>query len=249
MRTAAIALACLVVAVAAAAQDNTALRLKGTVKTDGGEPIAGAQIRAEAITGFQGQPFSGARVFTVTSDKKGEWSILGLTSGTWVFEARAEGRLPQVFVFPVSLSQRPPSGAFNPLLRWDLPFTLRAADGALAPLEKIARSASPDTAHATLNAIADAARSSDPAVLLAAADIAMLVRQPVRARSLYEQASQKQPADPMAMVGLGSAAMMQIDWDAALKSFWTARDSVLKNVKGAIGAAVNDLQKIARLKN
>lgn len=248
MRTAALVFACLAVNAGAAAQPPT-FRLHGVVKTDAGAPVDGAQVRAEALTGVLGQPFSGARVLTAKTNKKGAWSILGITGGTWVFEARADGLLPQVYVLPVALSQRSvTTGTVNPTLPWSVAFTLRTPAGPLAALEPIAKSATPENAQVTLTALSDVAKSTEPSLLMAVADVALLVRQPEHARRMFEQVAQRQPVDPLAAVGLASACMMQIDWDGALKHFWSARDTAPKDLRQALGAAITDLQKLGVLK-
>ncbi len=56
-------------------------RLEGTVTNGKGEPIAGATVALR----FQG---SGPDVKT---DKKGQWSVLGLTGGSWQVDVSAPG--------------------------------------------------------------------------------------------------------------------------------------------------------------
>ena len=59
-------------------------RLTGTVKTIAGQPIKAATVRAE-------NPSAVPREFTVTTDQKGEWAILGMRGGLWEITASAPG--------------------------------------------------------------------------------------------------------------------------------------------------------------
>jgi tetratricopeptide (TPR) repeat protein len=59
-------------------------RLTGSVKTVTGQPIKAATIRAV-------NPNAVPNEFTVTTDQKGEWAILGLRSGLWEVTASAPG--------------------------------------------------------------------------------------------------------------------------------------------------------------
>ncbi len=59
-------------------------RLTGSVKTITGQPIKAATIRAVNPSAIPSE-------FTVTTDQKGEWAILGLRSGLWEVTASAPG--------------------------------------------------------------------------------------------------------------------------------------------------------------
>jgi Carboxypeptidase regulatory-like domain len=107
-----------------AAVAQTSYRLKGTVKEEKGAPVTGARVRAEALQGFRGEQFVGQKEFATTTNEKGEWNILGLTSGIWTFEATAPGYAPAVIVLPVQFTQRKMQSATGGQLSWDLPITL-----------------------------------------------------------------------------------------------------------------------------
>ncbi|MBN2198562.1 MAG: tetratricopeptide repeat protein [Candidatus Aminicenantes bacterium] len=59
-------------------------RLTGKVVAEEGTPLAGAEIKITS-------PRHESLVFEARTDEKGEWVILGLGTGTWRVEARAEG--------------------------------------------------------------------------------------------------------------------------------------------------------------
>jgi Flp pilus assembly protein TadD len=61
-------------------------RIKGIVLDENDEPIIGVKITATH------QKYS--KTFSATTDKKGEWFILGMASGIWRFTAEKEGYLP-----------------------------------------------------------------------------------------------------------------------------------------------------------
>ena len=72
-------------------------RLAGVVTGQGGEPIDGAQVRLSFV---QGQ---GGAKREAKTNKKGEWSFLGLGTGQWELTVVMTGYEP--FVQPVSVSQ------------------------------------------------------------------------------------------------------------------------------------------------
>ena len=70
-------------AVPAAAQGLVA-RVAGTVRDDAGKPVPGATITAT-------NPEQAPSTFTVTTDDKGRFGILGLRRGQWAFAIAAPG--------------------------------------------------------------------------------------------------------------------------------------------------------------
>jgi hypothetical protein len=83
-RTVVGALVCLLVASAATAQTG---RVSGTVKDEEGESIKGAVVVAES-------PQIAPGTFTVTTDTKGRFSVLGMKPAVWTFTATAPGYAP-----------------------------------------------------------------------------------------------------------------------------------------------------------
>lgn len=103
--TVAAALVVLMVPASGAAQMTH--RLKGFLRTEAGAPIANASIRADALSGFRGEPFAGQKDFTVTTT--------------------APDMLPAVLILPVKFSQRQQVSAIGNTLTWQLPLTAAAA--------------------------------------------------------------------------------------------------------------------------
>ena len=62
-------------------------RMGGSVVDKDGKPVAGAKI-----TAVFDQP--GGSTFEATTDKKGDWGIMGVGTGSWVITASAPGFLP-----------------------------------------------------------------------------------------------------------------------------------------------------------
>lgn len=62
-------------------------RMGGTVVDKDGKPVAGAKI-----TAVFDQP--GGSTFEATTDKKGDWGIMGVGTGSWIITASAPGFLP-----------------------------------------------------------------------------------------------------------------------------------------------------------
>ena len=92
----------LVLAFPALAASQSTYRLRGVVRDNTDTPVQGVKVRAEALTGFRGEQFVGQKEFSTTTNKKGEWTILGLTSGLWSFEATGRDLIPQVVVRDLS---------------------------------------------------------------------------------------------------------------------------------------------------
>jgi hypothetical protein len=234
--------AMLLVLAPVAASSQTTYRLRGTVRDEAGKPVAGVRVRAEALTGFRGEQFVGQKEFTVTSNDRGDWSMLGLTSGLWTFEATAPGVIPQVVVFPVSFTSRQLKGARGGAFPWDLPMWVRRS--AHAQLTAAAAVASERKTTEAVQAISALANETDAAVLCAAGELALMVRQHGLANALFEQVIKSNPKDACAMVGLASAALMQNNFERAGKMLWAASEIAPRELRGAIGAAVKDLQQI-----
>ncbi len=90
------ALLLLVAALPAAAQDWVGRgRANGRVTDQNNKPIAGATITLH----LPGRPDAGPKPFT--TNKKGRWSYLGLTGGTWAVVIQAEGYKDSTGTFEV----------------------------------------------------------------------------------------------------------------------------------------------------
>ena len=62
-------------------------RMAGNVLDPAGKPVAGAQVTAVFTQ-------AGGSTFEVTTDKKGEWVIMGVGTGNWDVTVNAKGYLP-----------------------------------------------------------------------------------------------------------------------------------------------------------
>src|ERR687896_1820043 len=97
---------CALLAVPAVLHGQMVHRLKGSIRTTAGVPLINATVRADAITGFRGEPFAGAKEQSTTSLASGEWNITGLEAGLWMFSTSAPDMLPAAIVIPSKFSQR-----------------------------------------------------------------------------------------------------------------------------------------------
>jgi len=62
-------------------------RMGGKVVDEAGNPIAGAKVKAVFDQ-------TGGSTFQATTDKKGEWGIMGVGTGSWTISVQAEGYAP-----------------------------------------------------------------------------------------------------------------------------------------------------------
>jgi hypothetical protein len=224
---------------------QTALRLRGQAHEDSGRGVP-ASIELEAVYGFRGLEFVGQKTFTAKSNDKGQWSVLGVTSGAWVLAAHAPLHLPQVVLLPVQFTLKNPSSAAGGQIPWDVGFELTPRDR--FPLLARAVDAALGGRRADVAAaLAAVAETGDAPTLVAAGEIALYVRDAGLARALFDRALTLAPGTARASLGLASAAMLLGDWDRASKAFWTAREQgVSPKLARAVGAAITELQRIAR---
>jgi hypothetical protein len=89
---------CLAVAAPVAAQSG---RATGEVRDTGGHSLRGVIVRA---SNPQGHPAE----ITSTTDAKGRWAMIGLSSGTWKFEVEATGYFTVSADVPVRVAGTPP---------------------------------------------------------------------------------------------------------------------------------------------
>jgi hypothetical protein len=235
----------------AAAQQPT-FRIQGRIITTSGTPVVGARVQTDATAGVQGAGFVEAKDFTATTNNKGEWSVLGVTRGVWIFEFSAAGFVPNSVVVPIHVTQTQVGWQINwrlsvPLIGLD---ELRALEGdgaaladLLAPHVSDAKMLSRDDALK----IASEAQTMrlDGAGLCAAGGIALLGRGVSAARTFYDRAEKMRPADTCGPLGVASTSLMLSDIDAAIGGYSRARaatnDQWLKRVASA---AIEDLQRI-----
>jgi Carboxypeptidase regulatory-like domain len=174
-RLVSIAALAIVVSVPSSVLAQTSYRLKGTVKDEKGTAVAGARLRAQALQGFRGEQFVGQKDFATTTNEKGEWNILGLTSGIWTFEATAPGHAPAVIVLPVQYTQRKMQSATGGQLSWDLPITLGSvSNGMLKAASEAAAAGKNDEAISLAGGLAGEA---DMQTVCSGGHVALLMRQ------------------------------------------------------------------------
>lgn len=236
----------LVLAVASVATAQMTYRLKGVVTDDAGKPVAGASLRAEALIGFRGEQFVGQKEFETTTNAKGQWTILGLTSGIWAFEATGPDLIPQVVVLPINFTNRKPQSATGGSFSWDLPMRVRRSSH--AGMTAAANAATARQTDQALSSIGGLAGGKDPDTLCAAGEMALLVRQHTLAAAIFNEVVKAQPTYGCAPLGLASAALMRNDWNTASKMFWVAIDLAPREQRPALGAAIKDLQAVTGIK-
>ena len=235
----------LLLGVPAPGSAQTALRLRGQAQEDSGRGVP-ASIELDAVYGFRGLEFVGQKTFSARSNDKGQWSVLGVTSGVWVFAAHAPVHLPQVVLLPVQFTQKNALSAAGGQVAWEVGFELTPRDRfpALGPAADAALAGRRADVAAALAAVAE---TGDAPTLIAAGEIALYVRDAGLARALFERALTIAPGTARASLGLASSAMLLGDWDRASKAFWTAREQgISPKLSRAVGAAITELQRIAR---
>jgi hypothetical protein len=222
-------------------------RLKGSIRTTAGVPLVSAAVRADAITGFRGEPFAGGKEQTTTSLPTGEWNITNLESGLWMFSTSAPDMLPAVIVIPVKFSQRQQVSAVGNAITWQLPLwatPLNQHQILKTALDLIGAGKMEEASQALTVALGP---ETPDDTRVAAGEMALITRQHALARTLFDMVLQKQPKHARAKVGQASAALMALQWEAAGKIIWDARDLAPKEQRPALAAAIDDLRAIARV--
>jgi hypothetical protein len=233
-----------VVAVPSHAQ--MAHRLKGSLRTTTGAPVANAGIRADNITGFRGEQFVGQKDHAVTAAASGEFSIAGIESGLWLFSSSAPGTIPAVMVLPVKFAQRQQVSATGNALTWQLAmFAYPAADHPmLKPVVDLLEAGKKDEA---MQALTFALGPDVPTeTRVAAGELAMLGRQEALAKTIFAMVLQKEARHPRALLGSAMASLLGRDWEGAGKALWDARDLAPRELRPALASAIDDL-RIARV--
>lgn len=222
-------------------------RLKGSIRTTAGVPLVNATVRADALTGFRGEPFAGASQQRTTSSPTGEWNITGLESGLWMFSTSAPDLLPAVIVIPVKFSQRQQVSAIGNAINWQLPLwatPLNQHHMLKTAVDLIAAGKMDEASQALTVALGPEAPDD---TRVAAGEMALITRQHALARTLFDMVLQTQPKHPRAKLGQASAALMALQWEAAGKIIWDARDLAPREQRPALAAAIDDLRAIARI--
>jgi hypothetical protein len=242
---------CLVVCAAllapAGVHGQMAHRLKGSIRTTANVPLAGATVRADAITGFRGEPFAGAKEQSATSLPSGEWNITNLEAGLWMFSTRAPGMVPAAIVIPVKFSQRQQVSAIGNAISWQLPMwamPLNEHQVLTTAIDLLAAGKAEEAAQALTVALGPDTRDD---TRVAAGEMALITGQHALARTLFDMVLQKDPKHPRAKLGAAGAALMALQWEAAGKIIWDARELAPREQRPALAAAIDDLRAIARI--
>lgn len=243
----AFALVVVLVFTAVSTEAQTVYRLKGTTRTADGAPV-GAAIKGEALVGYRGDQFVGQKELAVSANEKGEWNMLGLTAGVWMFTASSVGTLPSVVVLPVKFAQRQMQSAQGGQLSWTLPITM-VADDKHPGLEQAAALAMEGRATEAVQFLSGALLpDATPEAQCAAGQIALIVEQTGLAQQLFQTLQKADAKNGCAPVGLAAIALMTNNWDAAAKMLWTARDLAPREQRPALAAAIAELQQVASTK-
>jgi hypothetical protein len=235
------------------AQVVATLRLRGTVLARGGAPISGGHVRTDAVAGPSGAQFVGERHFAATSGAKGEWAILGITRGVWIFEASAAGHAPSVVGVTVNLMHPDPKRPVT----WELPLYLlsldeiRAAGGSgksladdLAPAVAEGRFPSREEALRLLGR--ERETPLEGIALCAVGHLALLVRDLTTALASFERAGAGDPCGPL---GIASVSLLSADFDTAVTAYDHARKATRdQKLQRVISAVIADLQKLVPLR-
>jgi hypothetical protein len=222
-------------------------RLKGSIRTTANVPLVNATVRADAITGFRGEPFAGAKEQSTTSLPSGEWNITGLEAGLWMFSTSAPDMLPAVIVIPVKFSHRQQVSAIGNSINWQLPLSatpLNEHQILKTAVDLITAGKMEDAAQALTVALGP---DTSDGTRVAAGEMALLTRQDALAKTLFDMVLQKEPKHPRAKLGSASAALMALQWEAAGKIIWDARELAPRDQRPALAAAIDDLRGIARV--
>jgi tetratricopeptide (TPR) repeat protein len=226
---------------------HAAFRIKGRVKTDAGDPVAGATVRAEAFFGYAAGTFAGQRVFTVDTNAKGDWSIGALQPGVWMFTVTSADYLPEIVVLPPRLLATVSQGTSGLSLPWDLilkPLKVPDSDRGkvLTAAAKAAQDGHADDARSALQSTPETA---DADFLAAAGRIALVANDPALASTLFQKAIGIDPSSYRATLGLASTFLLQRDFDSASRAFDAARNRTHdKDEQRFISAALGELANI-----
>ena len=229
------------------AHGQMAHRLKGSIRTTANVPLTNAAVRADAITGFRGEPFAGAKEQSTISLASGEWNITNLEAGLWMFSTSAPEMVPAVIVIPVKFSQRQQVSAVGNAINWQLPLwamPLNEHQILKTAIELLAAGKAEDASQALTVALGPDTKDD---TRVAAGEMALLTRQHALARTLFEMVLQKDPKHARAKLGSAGAALMALQWEAAGKIIWDARDLAPREQRPALAAAIDDLRAIARI--
>jgi tetratricopeptide (TPR) repeat protein len=217
------------------------------VLTDGGARVADADVRAEAFFGSAAGTFAGQRTFSTRTNAKGEWSILGIAPGIWLFSVHADGYLPEAVALPNRLVSASSPNAGGMVFTWELILKpVAAAAGArhaaLVDAASAVRAGRADGADALLASVPE---DADVDYLAGAARIALVAGRLDAARTLFTRALERDPSSYRTTLGIASTFLLQRDFDSASRAFDAARARTHdKDEQRFLSAAIGDLATI-----
>jgi hypothetical protein len=222
-------------------------RLRGRVVTERGETVKDAEVRAEAFFGAAAGTFAGQRTFSTRTNAKGEWNILGITSGIWLFEVVAPGFAPEIAALPIRLLTASSPNAGGQMLLFELvlkPESLRSDEQGQILTDGLdaALAGKGDVVRTRFAALPDEA---DAGFLAAAGRVCVLARQMDLANGLFRRAIERDPSSYRAALGISSVFLLNRDFDNASRAFDAARNRTHdKDEQKFITAAIGDLATI-----
>jgi len=229
---------------AAAAQPLN--RLKGRIVGEHGEPIE-ADVRIEAVSGPRGEGYVGQRTYTVRSNAKGAWTLIGFKAGSWMFAVAPPDLLLDVVVLPINVLVPAGSGIAGLVPSWQpvlkpAPVPHGAVGDWLTQGSTAALAGDHARASQTMSVVpADA----DGAALAAAGRVCLWAHDLGLARTLFTRALALDPSSFRATLGLGSTALMLSDFNAAGRAFKAARELTHdKDERTYLTAAIADLSRM-----
>jgi hypothetical protein len=239
------------IAVAQSGSPTESLRIHGQVRVEGGGPIAEARVRTDAIRGPQAMQFTAVRHLTALSDPDGRFALIGVTRGLWILEITASGYLPHVVVVPIAMMVPPEPQPWETGLALLPIAAIAPADlPPDAPERLVLAAAAEATTGAPVVAVGHLRRLEGASLhagsLVAAGDIALLVRDAARARRFFDLAAKAAPDWYRPHLGAASAAMLTFDVNTAIKAYGVARSySRAPPLTGMLSLAIRDLQQIS----
>ena len=223
-------------------------RLKGRVLNDRGERIKDAEIRAEAIFGSGAGTFAGQREFSARTNARGEWNILGIAPGVWLFDAVAANYLPETVALPIRLLTASSPNAGGQLIVWELilkPMPVPAENRHGQVLTEAAAAARGGRGEEAASKLSQVPSDADAEYLAAAGRVALLARQFDAARSFFTRALEIDPSSYRAALGVASMFLLRRDFDSASRAFDAARNRTHdKDEQKFLSAAIGDLATI-----
>lgn len=218
-------------------------RMKGRIVSERGEAIE-ADVRIEAVSGPRGDGYVGQRTYSVRSNARGEWTLIGFKAGAWLFAVAPPELLPDVVVLPINVLVPAGSGMAGITPFWQP--VLKPAPIPEGPVgdwlkQGVAAALAGDRARVS-QTMSVVPGEADGTALAAAGRVCLWVHQLGLARTLFTRALALDPSSFRATLGLGSTALMLGDYNAAGKAYKAARELTHdKDERTYLTAAIADL--------